>query len=615
MLKKIILLSIFVVGINASTCEKEYANHPKLIEEGWSFRIDEKIEKYGCEIIPAYDFLRKFDAIELIDAMDSNPELISEVQKLFKYKKVLGLMTQNQVVKNLLIENANNVQLLKNINYLFAQYLNSAVKKEIISNPVYLNYFILAAANTNDQKEAKKNYKKLKKFSIKGIEVFSFVFGAIGNKYRFSYLLENFITLKKKLSTEQLKQIAQYPEFIAYFLYPSKEEMKIYGSEQEVYYQQKKFQKLMISIYKDTYKHYQYKKNIDENEMALLTMKYIYPYIVTNRNYYEIEKLFHTLINKGFIDELWNSIGDPCKGKNAEEQFAVFGNDSLNNILRLRKDENNLYHQLLNWQSPNKSIFSLVYVANVYNDFSAKEWKVFKDMIYTLPDDPYSNILVLKMLEKIDYYKNVVRYTNYNNYVQKNEDDASGKSALKYKFILFTSYPSDNDPSAYELILAGNLTAASKELSALYSVSIEELETHNFTLFEQNMEIIDNIDNVLTVASIAAAPFTGGISLSYVAIKQASKMAAKKGVKYYAKKLALKSRKFVNKAIRKARVGRKGLEKVLGGKKKLVSLGDTINKVEDKFSTFTISAMVGGMLFLAIPNDLEAKQICQEEEK
>ena len=613
---KIIFCCVIFAGANASECESLYAKYPLLQDEGWSFRIDDKTNKFGCGIIPIYDMLRQYNAIELMDAIDQNPQLITQVAKLFKYKKVLGLMATNPVVKNLLIENANNIQLLENINYLFDKYLNYAVKQEILKNPVYLNYFILASANAIEKQQANKIYRKLKKFSLKGLEVFSFVYGTIGDEYEFSYLLENFITLKKTLSKNQLQQIAQYPEYLAYFLYPSKEEMKLYGTDKkEIYYQQKRFQKLMISIYKNTYKYYQYKSDSDENVMALLTMKYIYPYVVVNRNYYELENLFTILIHEGFINELWERSLDVCNKKKIEEQFAIFGQDTLNNILRLQKNENNLYHQLLSWKSHSKSIFSLAYVANAYNNFPHKQWKIFKNLIYNLPNDSYSNILVLKMLENVGYFKNVVRNPNYSKYVQKNEDDASGKSTLKYKFILFTSYPSDNDPSAYELILDGKLTDANKTLNSLYAVSIEELETHNFTLFEKNMEMVDNIDTALTVAAIVAAPFTGGVSLSYVAVKQSGKIAAKKSIKYYAKKLALKSRKLLNKTIYKARKVRKALKKPLVGKNPNTSMGHIIDKAEDKFSTFTIGAMIGGMLFLAIPNDLEAKQICEEEDR
>jgi len=617
MLNKIIIFCLIVSSVFAYNCKQEYGKFPILVNEGWSYRIDNKIDKFGCEIISIYDILRKYDAVELIDAIDNNPEMITQLLKLFRHKKVLGLMATSPIVKNLLIENANNIQLLENINYLFEKYLNYAVEKEIFKNPVYLNYFILAAANSTKKQQTDKIYRKLKKFSLKGLEVFSFVYGTIGDEYDFSYLLENFITLKKTLSKNQLQQIAQYPEYLAYFLYPSKEEMKIYGTEEEVYNQQKRFQKLMISIYKNIYKYYQYKSDSDENVMALLTMKYIYPYVVVNRNYYELEKLFSTLIDKEYIHKLWVEVGNEnkCNKKQIEELFAVFGQDTLNNILRLQKDENNLYHQLLSWKSQSKSIFSLAYVTNVYNDFPNRQWKVFKNLLYNLSDDSYSNIPVLKRLENVGYFKNIVQNQNYSKYVQKNEDDASGKSTLKYKFILFTSYPSDNDPSAYELILGEKLTDANRTLNSLYAVSIEELETHNFTLFEKNMEMVDNVDTALTVAAIIAAPFTGGVSLSYVATKEAGKIAAKKGIKYYAKKLALKSRKLMNKGIYKARKIRNILKKPSIGTNPKSSLGHMLDKAEDKFSTFTIGAMVGGMLFLAMPNDLEAKQICEEEEK
>ena len=609
-----IYLSLFIV-VFASDCKHVYTQYPILTEDGWSFRIDDKTDKFGCEIIPLYDSLRKSNSIELMDAMDDNLKITEEVTKLFKHKKILGLMTKNKVVKDILLDNAQNLRLLQNINFLFDKYLNYAIKEKIVENPAYMNYFILPSANAQDIKELDKLYRRLKKLSTEGIDIFSFMYSVIGEDYKFTYLMENFFSLKKKLSKDQLEQIAQYPENLAYFLYPSKEEMKIYGTKDEIHYQQKQFQELMITIYKNIYSYYQYKSDVDENVMALLTMQYVYPYIVENRNYYELGKLFETLVQKGFIGQLWEKAGNICEKRTVKDIFAIFGDDNLNNILRLQKNENSLYHQLLNWNSDYKSIFSFFYVVNVYKKFDSKKWNVFKNLLYTLTHEPYENVLVMKGLDEIDYFNQIVRYSDYDRYVRKNDDDLNGKSTLKYKFILFTSYPSDNDNSVYQQIVGGQNSEAKKTLNELYGVSVEELEAHDFTTFERNMKMVDNIDTALMVAALAAAPFTAGMSLSYVAVKQAGKTAAKKGIKYYAKKLALKSRKLLNKGIYKARKVRKSLNNPLYKNKMESSLGNILKNQDDKFSTFTIGAMVGGMLFLAVPNDLEAKQICTEEKE
>jgi len=602
---------ILFTDINASDCEKEYRQFPTLLQDGWTLRINDKVEKFGCDIIPIYGYATQYNAIELLDMIDDNPETIPEIIKLFKNKQVLFLLAQNPNVKNIMIENTKNQIFLKNINYLFKRHLNYTLKQKIKNNPIYLNYFILSSANAKDREQADEIYKKLKKFSLDRLEAISFVLGAIGDKYKFEYLLENFITLKKQLSKKQFQQIIQYPEHLAYFLYPSKEDMDIEGSSKDIYTKQKEFQKLIISIYKNLYKYYKY-KNIDQNIISLSTIQYLYPYIVQNQNYKELRGLFKHLIDNDFIDLLWKTAGgDICNHKKIEELFAVFGHGSLTNISRLKKDKNDLYHKLLKSQTPNKNLFLFVYVSNFYNDFSYKQWKIFEDMIYTLPSDVYHNIWVLKQLEGFGYFQNIIRYSDYKEYVKVNEDDINGKSTPKYKFIVFTSYPSDNDLSIYELIHRGYFSDAKNNLVSLYKSSIDELETHNFTQYEKAMAIVDTIDNTLTAGAFILAPFTGGVSLSYVAIKQSAKIGTKKGIKYYSKKLALKSRKLLNKSIYKARKFRKVIRKPLSNRYQNTTAEHMINRADELFSPLVIGATIGGALFF-IPKNLEAKQICKE---
>ncbi len=597
------------LSLSAAECSKEYDRYPVLEQEGWSIRIDDKLDEYGCGIIEIYESLRKVDNVLLMDSMDDDPRIIAEIQKLFNNRKVFNLIQENEVVKNILMDNSDNYQLLKNTNYLLDKYLNSAKRKAILKNPIYLNYFILPSANTKDNNKLEEYYRDLNKISVEGLGLFSFIFGAIGDDYQFEYLLENFFTIKDVLSKNQVKEIAQYPEQLAYFLYPSKEDMKLYGDD--VRYEQKQFQELMITIYKSTYDHFQYKQ-IDENIISLLTMEKIYPYVVDNQNYHELNKLFKVLAARGYIEELWQKVDNICDKKSAEEVFAVFGDNNLNNLLKLQKYENDLYHHLLKSDSQYRSIFSLFYTANVYAKFDHKKWKLFKDLLYGFSSDIYENILVVKELDNIEYFQKIIQQYDYNYFVKANDDDVHGKSSKKYKFILLTSYPSDNDYSPYQYLASGNSKKAKKILDELYGKRIDDLQTHNFTLFEKNMAMIDAIDNTLTVAAIVAVPFTGGISLGYVALKKGATVGAKKGIKLYAKKLALKSRKLLNKSISLARKSRSALHNGIG-KKATSSLGKGLGKAEDSFSTFALSAMVGGALFLAIPNDLEAKQICEEK--
>jgi len=182
---------------------------------------------------------------------------------------------------------------------------------------------------------------------------------------------------------------------------------------------------------------------------------------------------------------------------------------------------------------------------------------------------------------------------------------------------LFTSYPSDNDYSAYQYVINGKSKDANELLKVLYNKTIDDLENHNFTAFEKNTATLDKVEWALTGVAIVAAPFTGGTSLAYIALRKAATTAAKKGIKFYAKKLAMQSRKLLKKGIYRTRKIRSKVYQGMG-KQNVQRLGKGLENADDAFTTafttFNIGAKVGGMLFLSLPSDLEAKQICEEKE-
>ena len=108
---------LLLLGLNATECTKEYDRYPILQQEGWSIRIDDKLSEHGCGIIELYESLRKADNILLMDTIDEDPRIVIEVQKLFTNRKIFNLIQKNEVIKDMLMSNADNYQLLKNTNY------------------------------------------------------------------------------------------------------------------------------------------------------------------------------------------------------------------------------------------------------------------------------------------------------------------------------------------------------------------------------------------------------------------------------------------------------------------------------------------------------------------
>ncbi len=608
-MKFVIIVSLFIVNMYASNCIQEYGKYPTLTSM-WTIRINNKVDIYGCKVIPIYAFLKDTNNIELMDAIDENPTILEPLFTLFKNKNILELIVKDERLKTILIDNAENKKFLSNMNYLFKKELNTYRINRIRRDSDYLQYFILAAANAKNDKQLMKYYKELQNISVDKIDALAFVSFALGNSYKFDYLLKNFFTLKKNLSSKQLTELVQYPVEFAYFLYPSKEDMNLpYGVN--LYEKQKQFQKLIINIYTTAYAHYA-SSNEDENEMALSIVKNIYPYIVSQPNYNDIQNLLDGLIKEDFISDMYTS-DDPCSDKSQDNYANLFGGDNLKDILRFKREQPNLYKELLDSESQSKNIISLFYISNIYNTFSKDKKDIFFNLLNDLGSDKYETSIVLKQLENIKYFDDVVKIWDYNQYVKASDDDLGGMSAPKYKFILTTSSYSQESPSVLDYLLENKIDEAKKSLHYLYGKRISELEDHRFTTKEKTINFANNMSNVIDAGLFVSGFFTFGTGWAALAAKDSAKFAAKKGAKMYAKRLALASRRLINKGVYHSMKARKTIITKLG-KSNIKSFEKGLDISDNNFSVFQASMTIGALYF-ALPNNLEAKELCPKEER
>lgn len=184
----------------------------------------------------------------------------------------------------------------------------------------------------------------------------------------------------------------------------------------------------------------------------------------------------------------------------------------------------------------------------------------------------------------------------------------------KYKYLLLTPYPSQNDRTLFNAVLETDINnnLLQKSLVDLIAKNRDELETHEFTKMEKFFGKVDTLDNIATVASIGLIPFTGGASLSYVAVavaKKATKKAGKKGFRYFRKKIALQSRKLINKSIKKSRVVRKSIDNKISDLTQ-----NKIGKITDSIDTaLTVTTIAGSASIFFDSSSLKTKQICQEK--
>jgi len=601
-MSKIVLFILSFIFLNAEQCQKEYEKYPDL-NGMWSIRMSDKIDLYGCKVIPIYEMLKKANAISVMDAIDDNHKILLPLFNLKKHKEILNLIFRNDLFKSLILDNAINPKILSNLNYLFDKHLNYSMIHNLKQNPNYIYYFLIPAIEAKNKTELQKYYNKLKGIYISKLPAFSLIYINLRDKYNLNDLLDNFLTIKKSLSKKQLNLIVEYPEEFIYFLYPPKEDL---GSGYNLSQKQKKFQHLIIDIYKDIYSSYTTQSPEIKNQIALSFIDKVYPYIVNKHNYNDIKILFHELNNYGFLKQIF--INAPlCSDKIDKNFYILFGDERLNNLIALKNNYPSLYYTLLKSNSKAKSIFLMAYVANVLHsdNFTYVQKQIFKSLLKDLSPNLYANIYILTKLEKIGYFKNITNRSDYKYYVKANEDDMNGFSAPKYKYILVTSYPAQTDPSVLDYLSNNQLNKAKNLLDKLYYKSISDLERHTFTTKDKTMYFLNIADNIITIASIVAIPFTAGVSGEYLLAKQGAKTSAKTTFKVYIKTTAKKLSKKI--LIQSKKLAKNSYTK------KYIAITQKIENIDNKFSVFHIS-LIGATIFFALPNNLQAKQLCPKGE-
>ena len=366
-----LLVLIFSLSIlsQAKTivCPKEYNLHKNIISK-YMIRISDGISSEGCDVIPVYSAIIKAKKFDILDEIEENPKLLRQLKKLFLINSNLStILFENETIRSLILTNSLNEKFLKNFTYLSKKRLQKNQSKKIVKDNNYLNYLLLASLYTKNKRESLKLYSKIRSsVSIELMPSFLLILSSIGSEYKFLDLLENFSLLSRELSSNAVKTLAEYPQYFAYFLYPSQSSLNMgVLSSDKLKKVQKSIQKEVIYIYRRMFNKYRYKKDINQIEYALLTIENIYPYLLENPtlNYNKFTILFQKLIDKGYMLSLFQK--DRCS-KTTKENFAVFGQGNINKAIALLKNEKQFSQKLFyNFKDPNYSIVSFFYVANV----------------------------------------------------------------------------------------------------------------------------------------------------------------------------------------------------------------------------------------------------------
>jgi len=517
-----ILLLLFITFLTAcnskeeqkkttNSCLQEYERYSEIISN-YQVEISDIVKHQGCEVIPIYASILK------TKKLDKNPNMMKQLVTLFTVNKYFStLVFDNSMIREMILNNILNDKFIENFTYLEKKKLHKKEIKEIKEDIDYLNYTLLASLYAQNKKESLELYSKIKSsISIELMPSFILILSSVEDKYTFEELLKNFTFLAKKLSTDELKTLTQYPQYFIYFLYPKQESLAIETiSSSQLKKIQQAFQKRVIYVYHEMFEKYRYTKGISQIDYALLTVHNIYPYLLKSYQVNEngFKKLFHRLVYKGYILSLFKE--DKCS-QSSKENFAVFGKGNIESGVKLLREEKELVSTLFSeFKSQEYSIMSFFYVANLYAELDTKGWNIFKELLETLPYEYDNKIVFIQRIERAGYFRNIVTIKDYKSHI----DASYGDSNPKYKYVLLTPYPSQTNRTLFETVLNTNISDESlqRSLVDLIGKDKNELEKHEFTRSEKFFGNIDRLDTTLTVASVALAPFTGGASLAYVA--------------------------------------------------------------------------------------------------
>jgi hypothetical protein len=597
-------------------CPLDYTKYSNNISK-YLIRMEDDINSNGCQVIPIYSSIIESNKLDILDSLEEDETLIKKLLKIFYINDDLSaFLFQNNSLKKIILKNSINEKFMENFAYLLKKSLHRKDIQNIKGDNSYFNYYILSAYYSKDKRDSLKLYKQMREsISLELLPSFTFLLSAIGDDYKFEDLLENFTTIGKELSTNALKNLVQYPQYFVYLLYPKEVNLNLgMVSSYKLKEIQRDIEQKTLFLYKTIYEKYRYEQGVNQVNYALLSLEYIYPYLLEQYSidYDDFRNIFSRLIKKDYLITLFTQ--NKCSN-NSKINFAIFGQNNIINISKFLKSEKKLSRKLFQELKSDKAIFSFFYIVNFYNNSNEKEWKLFGELLKKLPYDFQYRVALLKRLEKNGYFRNIIMEDDYKDKVYA----SNGTAYPKYKYILTTPYPSQNDFSLFEQILTTNIS--DKELKnallELMQKDTNELATHTFTAFDKfsrGAEIAEKIDTAFLAIAIISAPFTGGVSLSYVAIstaKKAVKMGAKKGFSAMRKKVALKSREVLYKSIGNRKKYLNSEKIVIKNSQEMMN--KTENIIGNSNNLLQVSTIVGtGLSFYLSNSALSTKQICEE---
>lgn len=597
--RKIFCLFIFLSLTNAFAvdisqyCPREHAANPKI--DDYALRIEDPLNRYGCDAVTLYAFLVNYKAIDVMDLIDEDPKVAEILLDFMQDKKIFNLLLQSDQFNTLLQSGQISAKTLRYFRAVWLARGNATWRSDIRRKLPLINFFVLSAYYAKSSDEAIRNFDLLRHtVEPTAIEAFSLmvaVFCTSPYHYEFKTLVSDYALISKTLSRSQFDSLVRYIDILPLMLQRPED-----WSPSQV----EEHQKRLLFLYAELYQKYHVRNNGEMLYFGLVN-NFAPLLILQHRGIdsYLFREVFSDLINGDFLTPLLFDQNGNLSSCGENSKFGQFNDENrgIVKLLHFYREEKALYTRFMTSRSghADSRIDYLMYTARAFQAYNAKQWKIFKALAVDLSDNFYTNIATLHRLEQVDYFKIIDKTNDYDHYVVVESDDTNGRNARKYEHILFTSVEGQNSYSVMQELYSDDIDKVRSDIEKLSMKSVSQLEEHTFTSYEKAMKYVDMADNVIAVASLIAAPLTGGASLSYLALKTGVKKAGTAGMKAAMNAAA---KKMANKVIAKVRIGRRTMYDQMG-EKSAKTFGRNLNQAAEQTGSFAIGMTIGGLLFFS----------------
>jgi len=545
-------------------CPTEYRHHKDTVKK-FAIRMKPFVEECGCGVVNLYDSLGDSN-LALISSLEEDMDMMRSATKIFEISSDLNdaLKESPEIVETLTLFANMDPALFQKLSKALSSFSKHDAR-QLRKDSSYILFYLLASSMIDPkERDLKLILKNLKRnVSLNAISSLSMLYLQSRTVYPNAdphfWMSAAEMTLQA-LGKKTVKALVPYKEYLALFLPPKEDDIPESQnlSSREIQKIRQDYMDLMVFVFNliDSI------DGKDTSALALKVTQHIYPYLLDALRFHgnkkEIKRyLNYELKSNNFGYILKNGV---CQagGEDAglENYFIMYspyedgqpvpGTKGNLGLIAKCFVEGTLRKYQRNSKDINGYIYTMSLLPHIYLSLTNKQKSVFTDLLFNLSEHQILNgQVIITLYDKTRFFSWAQNSPDAFLNVTHNEDVSYGQNALKYKYILLTSYPKDKSPSILHSF--GEKSIPSNDLNRLMNLPIDRLEAHNFTSGERYVKLtedaLDIADWTITAVSIVAVPFTAGASAGVAAMMLARKgaiSAAKRSMKTLGKR-SLKS--------------------------------------------------------------------------